>query len=196
MKHYIDITLLPSDDIGLHFLWQKVFQQVHLALVEIQNDSRKINIGLSFPEYTCPKDTKPGYIGRKLRIFSHTTADLNCLDINKWLNRLNDYVHIKEPMAVPENIKGFVRYYRYQPKSSNDRMARRRMKRHGGTYEEALQYYASMVPEKVSEPFIQINSLSSNKQFNLYIKQELVTDAISEGFSLYGLSPKSSLPMF
>ncbi|WP_370059982.1 type I-F CRISPR-associated endoribonuclease Cas6/Csy4, partial [Neptunomonas phycophila] len=36
MKHYIDITLLPSDDIDIHFLWTKVMMQIHLAFVEMQ----------------------------------------------------------------------------------------------------------------------------------------------------------------
>ena len=41
MKYYLDITLLPSDDIGVHFLWTKVMIQMHLALVEIQNEKNK-----------------------------------------------------------------------------------------------------------------------------------------------------------
>ena len=44
MKHYIDITLLPSDDIGVHFLWSKVMMQVHLALVEIQDSNKQVPV--------------------------------------------------------------------------------------------------------------------------------------------------------
>ncbi|MCO4790206.1 type I-F CRISPR-associated endoribonuclease Cas6/Csy4, partial [Vibrio cholerae] len=34
MNYYQEITLLPDADIALGFLWQNVFQQVHIALVE------------------------------------------------------------------------------------------------------------------------------------------------------------------
>ena len=40
MKHYIEITLLPNPDINLLSLWSKVFQQIHLGLVEMQDEQR------------------------------------------------------------------------------------------------------------------------------------------------------------
>ena len=50
MKHYIEITLIDNFDINLFSLWSKVFQQIHLGLVEIQDDQGRVSIGLSFPE--------------------------------------------------------------------------------------------------------------------------------------------------
>lgn len=50
MKYFIDITLLPGPEVPLHFLWQKVYQHIHQAFVEI-NHNGKICIGASFPEY-------------------------------------------------------------------------------------------------------------------------------------------------
>ena len=37
MKHYIEITLLPDAEVGLGFIWQKMYQQIHLALVEVKD---------------------------------------------------------------------------------------------------------------------------------------------------------------
>ena len=34
MKYYLDMTLLPDTDITLDFIWQKIYQQVHIALVD------------------------------------------------------------------------------------------------------------------------------------------------------------------
>ncbi|MBL1422430.1 MAG: type I-F CRISPR-associated endoribonuclease Cas6/Csy4, partial [Alphaproteobacteria bacterium] len=34
MKYYLDITILPDEEANLGFLWHKVYQQIHIALVE------------------------------------------------------------------------------------------------------------------------------------------------------------------
>ena len=55
MNYYQDITLLPDADIGLYFLWQKVYQQIHLALVENKSADNASAIGVAFPEYNVDK---------------------------------------------------------------------------------------------------------------------------------------------
>lgn len=34
MKNYIELTLNPDLETPLYYLWEKLFQQIHLALVE------------------------------------------------------------------------------------------------------------------------------------------------------------------
>ena len=51
MKFYQDTTLLPDSDITLGFLWQKVYQQVHIALVEQKEHPLYCSIGIGFPAY-------------------------------------------------------------------------------------------------------------------------------------------------
>ena len=34
MNYYREITILPNADISFYFIWQKLYQQIHLALVE------------------------------------------------------------------------------------------------------------------------------------------------------------------
>ena len=114
MKHYIDITFLPSDDIGVHFLWSKVMMQVHLALVEVQDNNKRVPVAVSFPNYKAPANDKPGFIGNKLRLLSVNKADLERLNITKWLSRLEDYVHIKNIADVPTTIKTFESFSRRQ----------------------------------------------------------------------------------
>ena len=48
MKHYIDISLLPSDDIGIHFLWSKV----------IRHDQTQEQATLFYSGYVMDKEVK------------------------------------------------------------------------------------------------------------------------------------------
>ena len=52
MQVYREITLLPGDDVGYHFLWEKVFCQVHLGLVENKDAEERSCFGITFPELT------------------------------------------------------------------------------------------------------------------------------------------------
>ena len=70
MKYYIDITLLPDAEANLGFLWQKVYQQIHLALAENKIGKNQSEIALSFPEY----GNKAYPLGDKLRLLSQSEA--------------------------------------------------------------------------------------------------------------------------
>lgn len=87
MKFYIEITLLPGVDIGINFLWAKLYQQIHLALVDMNDGKGSVPVGVAFPQY----DTDKNRLGNKLRLFASSESDLIKLDIKKWLNRLLDY---------------------------------------------------------------------------------------------------------
>lgn len=121
MRWYIDITLLPGPEIPLYFLWQKVYQQLHLAFVENQENG-KVRVGVAFPEY----DIEKLHLGNKLRLLATDKSDLEKLNLELALARLTDYVHITGMPAVPEKIEGFAFFKRIQLKSNNERLARRR----------------------------------------------------------------------
>lgn len=94
MKKYVEITLLPDAEIDLHFLWEKLYQQLHLAFVEIADDQGMINVGVSFPRYECTEEKRS--LGYKLRLFAESEDALRALQLDKWLARLSDYVHVKK----------------------------------------------------------------------------------------------------
>ena len=194
MKAYIDITLLPSDDIGHHFLWSKVFQQVHLALVENKQDDGLSLYGVTFPEYNQKKPR----LGRKLRVFAPDNNDLEELSLPKWLDRLHDYVHITSIRNVPEKVDQYVRFTRLQTKSSKERLARRAAKRCGISYEQALQERADFHPQLNNAPFVQMKSISSGRLFRLLISMENFTHPRPDTslFNTYGLSKGTVLPKF
>ena len=134
MKYYQDVTLIPGPEIPLYFIWEKLYQQLHLALVEIQDENGKVPVGAGFPGY----EQEPPTLGNKLRLFAPSRSDLEALNAEKWLSRLADYVHLTGIRPVPENISRIASFKRVQPKSNNARLARRKAKREGISMDEAL----------------------------------------------------------
>lgn len=194
MKHYLEITLLPNPDINLLALWSKVFQQIHLGLVEMQDDQKRVPIGVSFPEYIIGE--KYSVLGGKLRLFAQDESTLNRFDAAKWLIRLSDYVHCTGIRSVPEKIKGYAIFQREQPKTNKERLARRYTSRHNVDYEGALLRYSGMEHKLIPTPFIRLKSLSSDKTFCLWIKKKTVAESSDNTFSSYGLSTSASVPEF
>lgn len=200
MKHYIDITLLPSDDIGVHFLWSKVMMQVHLALVEIKDEHEKVPVAVSFPDYREKKGTKSTFIGEKLRLLAADKADLERLNIPKWLNRLSDYVHIRSIANVP-STNVYEAFTRHNAAESLDKLIRRRMRRHNESVEQAKKYFEGYLEKSIEPPFpfIRMKSLESQHAFCLVIIRRRVDDRLNseqQAFNTYGLSAKGVLPKF
>ena len=193
MKHYIDITLLPDPEIPLYFLWEKVYQQLHLALVEIKEPDDKVKIGVAFPQY----DEQQHQLGCKLRLFAPSCELLEKLNINHWLSRLTDYVHISSIKNVPEKINSYVVFKRVQLKTSNARLARRKAKRKGITQQQALTYLQEHHEKTSRLPYIHIKSCDTEQRYRLLIARiETDSSQITKGFSCYGLSPTSATPVF
>jgi CRISPR-associated endonuclease Csy4 len=192
MKYYLEMTLLPNEEIPLHFLWEKVYQQLHLALVEIKQDN-KVKVGVAFPHY----DAEQHQLGCKLRLFAPSCELLEKLNMHQWLNRLSDYVHISSIKNVPDNVTTYAVFKRVQLKTSNARLARRKVKRQSITEQQALASLRRH-PEKTSRlPYIQIKSHQTEQRFRLMIEQQKVqTRQVTDGFSCYGLSSTNTVPVF
>jgi CRISPR-associated endonuclease Csy4 len=192
MKHFIEITLLPTLDAPIYFLWEKVYQQIHLALVETKDTNGLVPIGVSFPEYSGKKHT----LGSKIRLFATSTQLLDKLDICAWLSRLTDYVHISKVRNVPEKTKHAV-FKRVQTKSSNARLARRKTKREDITYDEALIALGDREEGISKAPYIHINSRSSEQRYLLLIDCVSAEHSSEKRtYNTYGLSSESSVPVF
>jgi CRISPR-associated endonuclease Csy4 len=194
MRAYCEITVLPNPEVNVHFLWSKVFQQLHLALVEVQDDQNQVPVGVSFPEYVVGE--KFSLLGSKCRLFATDQTTLESLDIAKWLQRLSDYVHVTSIRPVPSHVTGYAIYQRQQAKTNPQSLARRYAKRHQLSFDEAWQKYSSMQPPSISTPFIRLNSLSNGQAFCLWIKKTAVQEAQTGQYSSYGLSATSTVPEF
>lgn len=214
MNYYLEITLLPNYEITLFSLWSKTFQQIHLGLVEMQDEHKQMPIGASFPEYKMGE--KFGVLGSKLRLFAADEVALTRFDVTRRLNRLSDYVHCTGIRPVPEAVKGYAIYQREQPKTGRDRLARRYARRHGLDYEAAfngkvelsakrdeaaesekiLMSYSEMPHKIINTPFIRLKSLSNSNTFCLWIKKMEVENHHDGTFTAYGLSSTATVPEF
>lgn len=218
MNYYQELTVIKSPDISPYFIWSKLYTQVHLALVEqakatYGEQAEKSDIGVSFPEYACFEKNGEtiAILGSKLRVFAKTEAELQRLNLNKWCERLLDYVHIKTIAEVGHKAKSHVLVKRFRqeknldPKTQNfaqkcgkpfeevkasriDNIA----KKYDISLEEARRRYEAPVLEK--RPFIKMKSLNNKSFFSLEIEQ-IVMDKPQQGtFNTYGLSTQASVP--
>lgn len=197
MNYYQDITLLPDADIALGFLWQKIYQQVHIALVEQKIDDQRSAIAVGFPDY----GSKGFPLGAKLRLFAKDKQLLEQLNIAGYLSRFDDYVHIKSMQQVPEQV-AHTTFIRQQVKgqaridSDMQQKAKRWAEKSGQSLADCLAQLEKTKPSADSKlPFIWLESQETKAQnpersarFPLFIKQ-LLSDQPKEGeYSCYGLS--------
>lgn len=207
MKKYVEITLLDDADINLYFLWEKLYAQLHLAFVEAANADGLVSVGVSFPKY---QDGHKPWLGDKIRIFAESEDVLESLNLEKWLDRLMDYIHVKKVKDVPDNVDGYAFFKRFNDKSNQDKLARRRAKNLDIPLEEARAFFAEQesrrLPTRKLErfPYVSMLSLTSNSKFPMTIvREEAMGEAFGGGFSTYGLSIRrketsgdSAVPLF
>lgn len=195
MDYYIELTLIKDSEISPYFIWSKLYTQLHLAFVEQKDANEQIPYGVSFPEYKAfeAKDKQITLLGSKLRVFAHSADELQKLDLDKWLARLTDYVHVKSPKQV-EGVTQYLTVNRYRPKASAENLARRFARRHSISIEDALKRIEGYQQKHKPLPYIQLKSLSGEREFSLYINQQIVEKAVEGKFSTYGLSATSTVP--
>jgi CRISPR-associated endonuclease Csy4 len=196
MKFYIELTLIDNSELGVYDIWSKLYTQLHLAMVEMQDSNKHVPVGVSFPEYKIVenKDKKFAMLGSKLRLFAKDEAILAQLNLNKWLERLTDYVHIKSMSVVPEKATSHLIVNRYREPRNPEALARRFAKRHSISVEEALNRLKDYKQEFGVLPYIQLKSLTGGENFNLFISQKVVDKEKVGAFSTYGLSSETTVP--
>lgn len=192
MKYFQEIYLLPGAEITPYFIWQKLFQQIHLALVENKSHKNISKIGISFPEYKADEFL----LGTKLRLFAPEKSALEKLQSEKWLTRLKDYLKCGEINPVPEKVERHACFRQMKPKGSKEKLARRRAKRHGETLEQALAHYDNYKEENCRLPYINMGSQSSGYNFRLFIERQEKEQPQKGVFSSYGLSRTTTVPLF
>jgi CRISPR-associated endonuclease Csy4 len=213
MKVYQEITVIKTPDISPYFIWSKLYTQLHLALVEQQNKDKTVDIGVSFPGYKCfEKNGKTiTILGDKLRVFANSEKQFEQLNLQQWLARLTDYLHIKSIQSVPENASQHLLVSRYQPVKNVERETRRFAKRKGIRFEDAKKQQNQRFAEKnnlslkqaeahyqnpvLKElPFIKMKSLSEGQEYALQIDQKEAEQEVKGSFSTYGLSSITTVP--
>jgi CRISPR-associated endonuclease Csy4 len=200
MKYYLDITLLPDAEANLGFLWQKVFQQVHIALADNKIGDNESAVALSIVNY----GDKDFPLGNQLRLLANTEGELQKLDIHRWLNRLSDYCHIKPIKPVPTDVSQYACFKR-KPVKSIEKKAQRRSEHLNKPYDEVLTYLRREGRSNECKlPFINVESQQTKKRsgpgestyFLLFIERSIVDKSVDGKFDCYGLSKAATVPWF
>jgi CRISPR-associated endonuclease Csy4 len=198
MNYFQDVTLLPNSDINLGFLWQKIYQQVHIALVEQKIDDQHSAIAVSFPTY----GSKGFPLGNKLRVLAREKEQLEKLNLLDFLIRFEDYCHLRSIQPVPTENVTSVTFIRKKVKGlariEKDMLskAKRWSENSGRSLESCLKELEKSKPQSSSKlPFIWMESLqtkSSNPKgsarFPLFIERKNVDEHTLGLFNCYGLS--------
>ncbi|MBS7824028.1 type I-F CRISPR-associated endoribonuclease Cas6/Csy4 [Wohlfahrtiimonas chitiniclastica] len=194
MQFYQEITFIVQEDISLNFIRNQAFKQLHVALVDMHNRQQHKGIGFSFPGYVFEPDQGKIGLGKTMRIFAQTEAELMALNAGSWLSRLTDYVHISSIKPVPNRVTHYAIYQRKQVKSSVERLARRYAKRKHVTFEDAMAHLNGKTPEYCDLPYVQMKSESTDQRFHLLIHRVKVTAPTeAANFTTYGLSHHEQL---
>lgn len=199
MQFYQDITLIPDGDVDISFVWRKVFMQIHLAIVDTFEGKEQSDIAVSFPQY----GQKGFAFGNYLRVFASSQTQLDKLNLKQWLNRWQDYAHVKSAKETPEHTQ-FVSFVRKTPKGkaridrNAESLAKRHAKKTGMPIAQCREIFEKTKPSPGCKlPFLWLDSLTTNKQegknkpFPLFI-DKIVSDKPYAGkFTTYGLSAKT-----
>lgn len=207
MKHYIDITFLPDAEANLGFLWQKVFQQVHIALADNKVGENESAVALAIVNY----GDKDFPLGNKLRLFSNNEDQLIKLNLGKWLSRLTDYCHVSSLKSVPANVSQFACFSQKRIKGEGRiesqllRKAKHISDKFNVNYDKCLEELKAKSHYVRSPlPFIYVESQETKKRFGndgqstfpLFIERELCGQAVGGKFDCYGLSKSATVPWF
>lgn len=210
-----DIVCLESESISTGALMSRMFASLHFAFVEITGDDPLCPIGITLPGYQLfgrqserqsdkaerSDQVNLPQIGNSIRLFSVVEGELERLDLVRRLSRFREYLAIETIRSLRRKNYGLALYRRHQPKSTPERLIRRRMKRHGESYDVASAHYRSMITEPTSLPYLDVQSQSTQGRFRLFVEKRLCEEVSSDketkwGFSCYGLSTNVLLPDF
>ena len=188
LNYYQEITIIPDPDIAPYFIWGKLFTQLHIALADVKNNHKIDAIGISFPDYHYDdKNEQSSKLGLKLRVFAPNQKDLETLDLDNWLSRLTDYVHVKGIKDVPrDKIMGYVSVhrYRFKPIEVQTQTLADKLK---VSYEEAMAIVLKRKAE-LKLPFIRMFSESNKTHYPLQILQQPSEEDVTGGFNVYGMN--------
>lgn len=192
MYYYQELSLLPNADIGLYFLWEKVYRQIHLALVENKCADNASAIGVAFPDYNANRY----WLGNRLRLFAGDEQPLKQMQFDQWLNRLSDYVHLSRIKPVPEKVAGYACFKHIKLKGCREKLARRRAKRKGETFQQALAHFEDFEEQRSRFPYINMSSKTNGQRFRLLIEKQDMEQPQTGLYSCYGLSNTTTVPLF
>lgn len=193
MDYYLDLTLLPDEEVPIYFLRNKTYTKLHKAI----HNLKATNIGISFPQANVNK------LGGVIRLHSTQTRlqelqNLNCL------GNLIGYCKISHILPVPNKVEGYRTISRIRQTMSNAKLRRTvAFKQAQKELSEAQanqyiqQYKAKMFATGLDSPYLELQSTSTSNKYRLYIAfGDLQKQPIDGKFNRFGLSKTATISIF
>ncbi len=195
MSLYREIRLYDDTEISLGFIWQKLYERLHKALVPLKDGMGSVPIGFTFPRYGGDFP-----LGDRLRVFAPDKATLEKIGLEDALADMADYIRLSELCETPDN-HGHIIFRRKQFKTNPLRQARRYAKRHEISFEEALKRYEAFDAEHTIKknrlPFFNYYSTSTGQKTKVFIEKSASENPKEGRFTTFGLSREgATLPDF
>ncbi len=193
MEHYLDIKIVPDDDVPIYFIRNKVYSKLHKALSSLSST----DIGISFPQYKIK-------LGNVIRLHGTDKNLAELQDIN-WLGGLSGYCDVSEAQVVPSQIAGYRVISRKQPTMNIRKLEKRVqyqkaqgvLKTQDEVKEYEKQYKAKMYATGLDNPYLELESSSNGHKHRRYIQfGEVVERPIKGEFDTFGLSKAATVPWF
>ena len=183
MDCYLDIKILPDDDIPIYFIRNKVYTKFHKALSTLNSN----DIGVSFPNYKVK-------LGNVIRLHG-TESRLSELQNTSWLGGLSGYCEVTEIKSIPSGVS----YRKVSRKQANMTASklRRLVKRGTISADEEKQYKAKMFTQGLDNPFLELESSSNGHKHRRYLEfGEIIDTQVNGQFDQFGLSKTATVPWF
>lgn len=207
MNVYQEITLIEQLDINYNHVFSSIYQELHNALSESANEN-KSRVAISFPEYYFNPKTDRSNLGKKMRVFGVTEADLVVLALKDKMSHFSDYIHISSIKDVGDKATHYEVYTRYRH-DGYEKKARKLqahfIKKFGedayasafGSFDKVVEH-CETYSKQLAVPFINMRSNSNGSKYCVRIKREKTNEcSSSKVFDLFGLSckqEKSAVP--
>lgn len=183
MNYYLDIKIVPDDDVPIYFIRNKIYSKLHKALHTLKST----DIGVSFPRYKV-------LLGDVIRLHSSETR-LKELNAMNWLGGLSGYCSVSAVQKIPEKVS-HRNTSRIQANMTEAKL-RRLIKRGSISIEDAKNYKAKMFSQGLDNPYIEFESSSNGHKHRRYLNFSNFCDTASSGeFDSFGLSKTATVPWF
>ncbi len=201
MVFYIDLKLLPDEEVPIFFIRNKVYTKLHKVIFDLS----ATDIGISFPylEKAKKDDKNEMNFGEVIRIHS-TKNRLNELQKLNWLGGLAGYCQVGEVFPVPDEVKGHQVISRIRQTMSMAKLSKKiaYLQKKGYLKDNEAdsykkQYKAKLFATGLDNPYLELQSVSTGSKYRLYIQfGELQQQAVIGEFNRFGLSKTATVPVF
>ena len=185
--HFVDIHIRADTETPADTLLSALFGRLHQVLVH----NGALHTAVTFPGYRLvPVMT----LGTTMRLVG-PKAQLQALPLDVWAEDMEGEIDIMPMLSVPADVPHRT-VRRAQSHSNVERMRRRQMRRHGITWEQAVDKIPATARKLLSLPHLDVESASSKEIFRFFIKVGEEVEAALGPTNAYGLSATGTVPWF